>query len=705
MIRTEPLPPLPEQLAQPEAACAERAEAPWLARVRLAAQRRGLWLRALWAGEVMETASFSTNGAPAVAPAELDRLLADPLVLAATERAFYATNATAQELATFIAAADERLAHDPRWTALCRVFGLTPPEQDLLALAAAVEVDPWLRRVYCFLHDDMAAGQATPWLAAHLFQWPAVTIGPAGALARWRLAYPLEGAGSPWGSTTPWVADGAVVTWLTQDRPLDATLGEAVTRLDRAAVQSLPALYPAVQAAIEDFLAALGVNAACSECGDADDDAAGDWDATPPVIVELVGPPGAGKRVLAAQLAARLGADLLVADAMPDEQMRRVTRAARLHGCLVYWRQPAGADGAIRAESLPRGPVFFGAPARVTGAAHRAFSLPPLTRRQRVALWEGLTRLPPPLPITEWRLTPGEIAQAAQVAAAGPEAVTEVCRQLLHQGQSELFAPLPCPYTWEDMVLPSALREHLADLENQARLRWQVYEEWGFGRLTPLGKGISALFAGPSGTGKTMAAQVLARSLGMELYRVDLAGVMNKYIGETEKRLKQVFDACERANVLLFFDEADALFGQRMQVKDAHDRFANIEIDYLLQRMEQFDGIAVLATNRKGDLDKAFLRRLRFIIDFLPPSPAERLALWRLALPATTPDGLPLLDEIDWNFLATRLTMTGADIKAAALGAAFLARAAGMRIGMAHILLAARRELTKHGVVVRPGDW
>ncbi len=164
-------------------------------------------------------------------------------------------------------------------------------------------------------------------------------------------------------------------------------------------------------------------------------------------------------------------------------------------------------------------------------------------------------------------------------------------------------------------MLPETLRQHLDELEQQVRLRWSVYEEWGFERLCPMGRGITALFAGPSGTGKTMAAQVLARSLGMELYRVDLSGVVNKYIGETEKRLKQVFDACERANVVLFFDEADALFGQRTQVKDAHDRFANIEIDYLLQRMEQFDGLAILATNRKGDLDRAFLRRIRFIVD------------------------------------------------------------------------------------------
>src|SRR5437763_7795255 len=164
--------------------------------------------------------------------------------------------------------------------------------------------------------------------------------------------------------------------------------------------------------------------------------------------------------------------------------------------------------------------------------------------------------------------------------------------------------------------------------------------------------------------------------------RVDLAGVMNKYIGETEKRIKEVFDLSERGNVLLFFDEADALFGQRTQVKDAHDRFANIEIDYLLQRMEQFDGIAVLATNRKGDLDSAFLRRIRFIVDFMQPGPAERLAIWHRVLPERAPSGEPLIESIDWDFLAATLNMSGADITAAALSAAFLARAEGTRIGM-----------------------
>jgi SpoVK/Ycf46/Vps4 family AAA+-type ATPase len=198
-----------------------------------------------------------------------------------------------------------------------------------------------------------------------------------------------------------------------------------------------------------------------------------------------------------------------------------------------------------------------------------------------------------------------------------------------------------------------------------------------------------------------MAAQVIARELELDLYRVDLAGVVNKYVGETEKRLRSVFDYCERVGSLLFFDEADALFGSRMQVKDAHDRFANIEIDYLLQRMESFNGVTILATNRKNDLDSAFLRRLRVVIDFLPPGAPERLRLWKKALTPESPAGEPILDEIDWDFLAERLALTGADIKAAALGAAFLARAEGARIGMRHLLAAAQREMTKRGIVLR----
>ena len=254
-------------------------------------------------------------------------------------------------------------------------------------------------------------------------------------------------------------------------------------------------------------------------------------------------------------------------------------------------------------------------------------------------------------------------------------------------------------------MLAPATRAHLGELEAQARHRGEVLDDWGLARLTPLGRGTTALFSGPSGTGKTMAAQVLARELGLELLRVDLAGVVNKYVGETEKHLRELFDACERAPVLLLFDEADALFGKRGEVNDAHDRYANIEIDYLLARMERFNGLAVLTTNRRGDLDSAFVRRLRFVVEFAPPGAEERARLWRHALAsAVDDDGRPLAEPIDWDALGRELDLTGAGITSAALAAAFLARAEGTRIGERHVLAAARRELEKQGIVVRPGQ-
>jgi SpoVK/Ycf46/Vps4 family AAA+-type ATPase len=338
-------------------------------------------------------------------------------------------------------------------------------------------------------------------------------------------------------------------------------------------------------------------------------------------------------------------------------------------------------------------------------SARASFPVRPIGPAQRERLWSQFASGPCPEAIRSWSLRPAELRAAAQVAAAGEAAVLAACRAMLHSDPGELFTALPCPYAWNDIVLASGVRRQLEELAAQARLGAEVLEGWGFERLCRTGRGLNVLFSGPSGTGKTMAAQVVARELGRELYRVDLAGVVNKYIGETEKRLKLVFDACERSAVVLFFDEADALFGQRTQVKDAHDRYANIQIDYLLQRMEQFDGVAILATNRKNDLDSAFLRRLRFIVDFVAPGPHERLALWRIALAERSPSGEELLDGIAFEWLAANLAVTGADIKSIALAAAFLARSQGTRIRMEHLMHAARRETNKHGAAWRGGDW
>jgi hypothetical protein len=254
------------------------------------------------------------------------------------------------------------------------------------------------------------------------------------------------------------------------------------------------------------------------------------------------------------------------------------------------------------------------------------------------------------------------------------------------EGLAQLLDPRA---TWADIVLPAAELDLLHQLADQVEARSLVYDQWGFRRRMNRGLGISALFAGDSGTGKTMAAEVLANALQLNLYRIDLSAVVSKYIGETEKNLRRLFDAAEAGGAVLFFDEADALFGKRSEVRDSHDRYANIEINYLLQRMEAYRGLAILATNRKGALDTAFLRRLRFIINFPFPGVPERRAIWERVFPAETPRA-----DLDLARLA-RLTLTGGSIHNIALNAAFLAAKAGEAVTMEQVLAAARTELQK----------
>ena len=242
---------------------------------------------------------------------------------------------------------------------------------------------------------------------------------------------------------------------------------------------------------------------------------------------------------------------------------------------------------------------------------------------------------------------------------------------------------------WQDLVLPAEDLSQLRDIGTHVAHRTTVYDSWGFGAVSARGLGISALFAGSSGTGKTMAAEVLANALSLDLYRIDLSSVVSKYIGETEKNLRRVFDAAEDGGAILFFDEADALFGKRSEVKDSHDRYANIEINYLLQRMETYRGLAVLATNRKGDLDPAFMRRVRFVVNFPFPDTSHRAEIWRRIFPTGTPT-----DDLDLAKLA-RLKVAGGNIRNIALNAAFLAAAEGSAVGMLHLQRAARAECAK----------
>ncbi len=313
---------------------------------------------------------------------------------------------------------------------------------------------------------------------------------------------------------------------------------------------------------------------------------------------------------------------------------------------------------------------------------------------------------------SQFRLTPGQIHEAAawvvqQQAMASDEAeVTRAelyaaCRKQSHHKLAELAVKIEPHYHWDDLVLPLDKREQLRDLCSQVAHRHRVLGDWGFGRKLAHGRGISALFSGPSGTGKTMAAEVIAHELQLDLYKIDLSGVVNKYIGETEKNLAKIFHEAEASNAILFFDEADALFGKRTKISDAHDRYANIETSYLLQRVEVYEGVVILATNLRENMDEAFTRRIKFIVDFPFPDVTSRKAIWQTHFPREA----PVSDELDYDWLAQQLQITGGNIKNVVLNAAFFAAADGGRIGMEHILRGARGEFEKIGKLWNDKDF
>jgi len=581
-------------------------------------------------------------------------------------------------------AALEALASDPRLGRLARAYGLSDRDTEWLALLAACQLDPRLTHVLGYLDDEPGAVEPSPAVAAALWDWPAgFWPGPSSPLVGFGVAGPL--GGEDWRPTVAWSLEPDVTAFL-------SGAGDWWTWWPGLELPTAPAascLYPDQLTSMTEAVAAMDGGA---------------------LVVEVVAPVGSGRRTLLRQLCHAVGRRPVVAAGASEH---RVRRAALLADAVAVFEvaedadEPAADDrpGALTllARQVPgRGGARGAGLPGARPVARASFTLPALSRRDRLTLWSTLSGgAPTPPAIASWTLTPADVAAAAAAAPMGPAAATAVCRRRLGELSGALLSALSCPYRWDDLVVPDDVGRQLRALEDQVRLTPEVMDDWGMARLSPNNRGTAALFAGPSGTGKTMAAQILARSLDLDIYRVDLAQVVNKYIGETEKRLAQLFERAERSNVIIFFDEADALFGQRTKVKDAHDRYANIEIDYLLQRIESFDGVAILATNRKGDLDPGFLRRLRLIIDFRTPTPDERLRLWQIALPPSTPSGEPLTAGVDHGWLAEHLELTGAEIKVVALNAAFAARAAGHLVAQADVLGAARQELAKHGLVLR----
>ncbi|HYU31535.1 MAG TPA: ATP-binding protein [Thermoanaerobaculia bacterium] len=586
--------------------------------------------------------------------------------------------------------------HPPALEALAATFGLSAFERDVLLLAAGPD-----------LGADFPARPTFALALAALDEpyWGALS--PQGSLRQWRLVELGEGGLS----AAPLRADERVLHYLHGLEVLDERLAGIVEPLP------VPRTLVPSQARVVERLAGAWARAA--------------EDATRLPVAELSGLEMEGKREIAAAAARALGLSLLdlQAAALPtapaelDGLVRLLGREAALtRAALLLDAQELDAADAARDAALTRFVDAFRGVLVVAVRERRRLgrrTVLPLdvekpTAAEQAALWRAaLGSAAPSLNgqvetlTTQFDLSAAAIrSAAAEVLGQGEEmelaAVWDACLRHARPRLEALAQRIRPAATWDDLVLPEPQRQILAQIAVHVRRRARVYDDWGFAARSSRGLGVSALFSGPSGTGKTMAAEVLAGELGLDLFRIDLSSVVSKYIGETEKNLRKVFDAAEEGGAILLFDEADALFGKRSEVKDSHDRYANIEVGYLLQRMEAYRGLAILTTNLKDSLDPAFLRRLRFVVQFPFPEAAQREEIWRRVFPKETP-----VEGLEPKLLA-RLGVAGGNIRNIALNAAFLAADEGEPVRMGHLLRAARSEYAK---IEKPlttaeiGDW
>jgi len=454
----------------------------------------------------------------------------------------------------------------------------------------------------------------------------------------------------------------------------------------------------------------------------------------------LQGPYGVGKRSTAGALCRQVGLKLLIVAAENPSSasgdfslfVRLIAREAILQDAAIYWHsfdtflseeQRGNLAVLVRALQQSTGVVFLSGEAVWEPADSP--DMPPFIRIEfprpnyagRLLFWErALGSAPGEIDLAslanKFRFTGGQIRDAAVTARnlalrRDPEHVSlgmpdllEACRLQSNRKLTQLATSIKPHYLWTDIVLPADKLRQLREVCNAVEYRSIVYDEWGFDNKLSLGKGLSLLFAGPSGTGKTMAAEILARELGLDLYKIDLSTVISKYIGETEKNLSRIFAEAATSNAVLFFDEADALFGKRSEVRDSHDRYANIEINYLLQRMEEYEGAVILATNLRKNMDDAFVRRIQFTIEFPFPNFDQRLAIWQRVWPESTPR-----KDLDIDFMARRFEITGGNIRNIALSAAFLGAEDGGCVRMKHLIRATWQEYQKMGKVIVDGEF
>ncbi|HZX39388.1 MAG TPA: AAA family ATPase [Streptomyces sp.] len=588
--------------------------------------------------------------------------------------------------------------------ALIACFGLSPFERDVILLAAAAELDPTTGGRCAAACGDPERAYPTFSLALAALggpHWSALT--PVAPLRRWRL---VELDDETRLTASRLRLDERILHFLVGSPYLDSRLHGLLRRTP--VPQSLPASYD---------LAASQVAASWSGAGP-----------HAPLRVELVGGDLRTRADIAAAAARRSGLGLyaMAADDMPTDPVER-DRLARLWqreaillpaALLVEVgeldrEQAAATDAFIESAAVPL-VVSSPDPRQTARPRGERVTVPALDTEEQLGVWADAFEAVPEVShedlkdlVEQFSLPPHLIRSAGATVVRDLPDEDELDATGLawraglteaRMGMDELGRRIEPQAAWGDLVLAERQLRILREIVAHVRQRSTVYQEWGFAATLRRGLGVTALFAGGSGTGKTLAAEVMAKELGLDLFVIDLSQVVSKYIGETEKNLRKVFDAAERGGALLLFDEADALFGKRSEVKDSHDRYANLEVSYLLMRMEAYRGLAILTTNMKQALDTAFMRRIRFVVDFPFPGESERAEIWRRVLPARAP-----MKGVDPELLA-RLTVAGGSIRNIALSGAFLAAEEGDRLQMRHMLEAARTEYLKLDRSLTPSE-
>ncbi|MBK6828967.1 MAG: AAA family ATPase [Chitinophagaceae bacterium] len=658
-----------------------------LTRIRLRARRRITWLRKLWTetSAAAESETFNLHS-------EVDGYLRNHDTYQA-ELSWLLNEPEMADLNNLLGETESYLLEEnsSRLAILRDVFGLKEPEMDMIQCCLALSLDPNLGRVYAYLHDHNGRGYASNQLVARLFNYgPYIVLGSSSPLIVWGLIREID-----MGRSEPMriELDPYIRNWLLGSDDIDTALSDFSTI--QPVHRPLP-YWPVKQISVHiRKLFTAEFNQA--------------------VRVFITGQDGSGRRSMAAVISSGLAMQLLTIDTQRLSALEwqpvfmKAQRQALLAGYALLWKGDLAME-----QPWPEYPIMTGLQFMIGEADESPLpaghlidwrvEMPAVSVEEAVNLWNIYVPASKEWPegsLKEMarKHSPniGQLLSVAKRNCSTIDEASDVIRGLSRHRLGDLAKQINSSFTWDDLIIPSNLRKDLDDFYFEATDRSQVWELSSTRRLFPQGRGLMALFTGSPGTGKTMAAQVIANSLQLDLFRIDLSSMVSKYIGETSKNIHRILSRAERMDAVLLFDEADALFGKRTDVKDAHDRYANTDTNYLLQAIEEYPGIAILASNRKAGIDPGFTRRLRYVLEFPRPDAMQRHLLWNNLLSGLTGVGINQELDQDLKRLSAVADVTGAQIKMAVLSALFMARREKKEISITHVLRGLERELIKDG--------